>query len=87
MCYQAFTEEDLDPSIDFTTGDTEKTPKWIEGRGQRVYWHGCYGTAYEKDSTGKRGDGVSLKKRDGQGTVPSNVELYFAGEGGKLKEA
>jgi len=83
----AFTEEDLDPTIDFTTRDAENTPKWIEGKGQRVYWRDCYGTAYEKDNRGKRGEGTSLQKRNGQGTVPSNVELYFAGEGGKLKEA
>lgn len=83
----AFTEEDLDSSIDFSTGNTESTPKWIEGRGQRVYWRGCYVTAYETDSNGKRGDGISLEKRNGQGTVSPNVELYFAGEGGKLKEA
>ena len=83
----AFIDEDLDQSIDFSTGDTESTPKWIEGKGQRVYWRGCYVTAFEKDSSGKRGDGTSLTKRDGQGTVPSNIELYFAGDGGRLKEA
>jgi hypothetical protein len=51
-----------------------------------VYWRGCYVTAYEKDGSGKRDEGTNLEKRNGQGTVPSNVELYFAGDGGKLKE-
>lgn len=81
------TEEDLQPSVDFTTSDTESTPRWIEGKGQRVFWRGCYVTAYEKDSRGKRGEGISLAKRDGQAIVPLSVELYFAGEGGKLKQA
>jgi len=78
----AFTAEDLDPSIDFSTHDTANTPQWIEGKGQRVYWRDCSVTVFEN-----RGEGRVLDEREGQGMVPSNVELYFAGEGGKIKQS
>lgn len=56
----------------------------ITGRGQMVYWKGCNVTVYEKDGEGNEQTRKLVGMRDGQGTVPSNVELYITD--GKVKE-
>lgn len=49
-----------------------------------VYWKGCNVTVYEKDGEGNEQTRKLVGMRDGQGTVPSNVELYITD--GKVKE-
>lgn len=47
--------------------------KWVEGKGQWVYWKGCSGlTVYENNSEGKVHD-----KLTGQVKLQSGIELYF----------
>jgi len=79
----AFQPKDLDENIDFTKGFA-KTPQWIVGRGQYVYWKECNVISVEKDSEGV--DQETKQPRNGQGTVPSGTELYLSGNGGKVKE-
>jgi hypothetical protein len=59
--------------------------KWIEGRDQCVYWKGCNVTVYEKDNEGNVQTRKLDSMPDGQGKVPSGVELYITQ--GKVKEA
>jgi hypothetical protein len=56
----------------------------ITGKGQMVYWKGCNVTVYEKDSEGNEQTRKLVGMRDGQGIVPSGVELYITD--GKVKE-
>jgi len=80
----AFESSDLDKSIDFEEVKSN-TPKWVVGKGQCVYWKGCSVTVIQKDSEGGSKE-TPLPRRDGQGTVPSGIELYLSGSGGKVKE-
>ena len=50
-----------------------------------VYWSNCFVSVIPIDSEGKRGSPVHIKQRNGQGKVPKNTALYFAGDGGKVK--
>jgi len=79
----AFDPEELDPTIDFTAVP-ENTVKWVEGRGQWVYWKGCNVTVYEKDSEGNEQARKLVGIPDGQGMVPSGTQLYCFR--GKVKE-
>ena len=56
----------------------------IIGKGQMVYWKGCNVTVYEKDSEGNEQTRKLVGMRDGQGIVPSGVELYITD--GKVKD-
>lgn len=74
----AFDPEDLDPTIDFTDVPTNKV-KWVEGRGQWVYWKGCSGlTVHEKN-----GETVH-DKLSGQIILQPGIELVFVK--GQVKE-
>lgn len=55
------------------------------GRDQTVYWKGCNVIIVEKDSEGKNKE-TPLHQRNGQGKVPSGIELYLSGSGGRVKE-
>jgi hypothetical protein len=79
-----FTAEPL--TTTFNSDDGKNTPQYIEGRGQRVYWTNCYVTAYEIDDKGNKGEPIEIPEREGEATVQGNIELYFGGVGGKMKE-
>jgi len=79
----AFEEENLDSTIDFKNVD-KNFARMITGNGQMVYWKGCNVTVYEKDSEGNEQTRKLVGMRDGQGIVPSGVELYITD--GKVKE-
>lgn len=83
-CSSAFEPSDLDANIDFEKV-ASNTPKWVVGSGQCVYWKGCSVTVIQKDNEGGSKE-TPLYQRDGQGTVPSGIELYMSGSGGKVKE-
>lgn len=50
-----------------------------------MYWKECNVTVYEKDSEGNEQTRKLERMPDGQGNVPSGVELYITQ--GKVKEA
>jgi len=79
----AFEEESLDSTIDFKNVD-KNFARMVTGKGQMVYWKGCNVTVYEKDSEGNEQTRKLVGMRDGQGLVPSGVELYITD--GKVKE-
>jgi len=80
----AFDPKELDPTIDFT-GVPKNDVRWIEGKGQWVYWRGCNVTVYEKDSKGNEQTRKLDRMPNGQGNIPSSVELYVTQ--GQVKEA
>ncbi len=71
-------------TIDFTTVPNN-TVRWVEGKGQWVYWKECNVTVYEKDSEGNKQAKTLNNHLTGQGMVPSGTQLYCFG--GKVKEA
>jgi len=79
----AFQEKPLDPSIDFENVHQNKRIM-ITGRGQMVYWKGSNVTVYEKDSDEEEQIRKLTDMPNGQGIVPSGVELYITQ--GKVKE-
>jgi hypothetical protein len=49
-----------------------------------VYWKDCNVIAIEKDDAGNNVE-TRLNQRNGQGILPSGIELYLSGPGGRLK--
>jgi len=77
----SFTVETLEQATDFS--DALKTPKWIVGEGQKVGWRSCFVHVFVKGNT--RDPTHTYDRCDGQGTVPRGTELYFGGNGGRVK--
>ena len=49
-----------------------------------VYWKECNVIAIERDDAGDNKE-TRLTQRNGQGILPSGIELYLSGSGGRLK--
>lgn len=75
ICYQAFEEESLDPSTDFSNVP-ENRVTMIIGKGQMVYWQGSNVTVYEVDEEGKEQIRKLVGMRNGQGAAREGVKLY-----------
>ncbi|KAI0438941.1 hypothetical protein F4803DRAFT_533189 [Xylaria telfairii] len=72
----------LDPSISFD--NARPTPRWIVGKGQRVYWRRCFIRVYT--ATNRLPAQENTETCDGQAVVPQGTELFLGGEGGRVKE-
>jgi len=82
----AFVPEEVDLTVDLTVDFTtvpDNTVKWVQGKGQWVYWKGCNVTVFEKDSEGNRREKV-LDILTGRGMVSPGTQLYCFK--GKVKE-
>ncbi|KPM36577.1 hypothetical protein AK830_g9979 [Neonectria ditissima] len=71
-------------SIEVFKEGSSKTPKWIEGAGQDVFWWGCEVTLNELQ--GDKWVGVLELAHDGEGPLPRGWALYCTGEQGKVRE-
>ncbi|KAH8160819.1 hypothetical protein CIB48_g7428 [Xylaria polymorpha] len=72
----------LDPGISFD--DARPTPKWIIGKGQKIYWRRCFIRVYT--TTNRLSAQQNTETCDGQAVVPQGTELFLGGEGGRVKE-
>ncbi|KAI0469217.1 hypothetical protein F4859DRAFT_137697 [Xylaria cf. heliscus] len=72
----------LDPGITFD--NAHKTPYWIVGRGQKIYWRRCFiqivTTTNEVVAPG------NTETSDGQAVVPQGTVLFLGGDDGRVKE-
>lgn len=75
----SFDPQDLDPAEDFSAVPTN-TVKWVEGKGQWIYWKECIAVTVYED----KGEGKIHSKLSGQVKLEPGVELYFVG--GQVKE-
>lgn len=74
-----FGPQDLNPAEDFSDVPTN-TIKWVEGKGQWVYWKGCSALTFYEN----QGEGKVHRKLSGQVILQAGIELYIVG--GQVKE-
>lgn len=78
----SFKLEALEVNISFD--DCFTAPRWIVGKGQRIYWKSCFVRVYA--SNDKHKTVATHAICDGQGEVPEGTEVFLGGKSGLVKE-
>ncbi|KAL7940740.1 hypothetical protein V8C42DRAFT_336645 [Trichoderma barbatum] len=78
----SFNIQPLPTSFDFSSA--LKSPVFIKGRGQKVYWQNCWIKVYDKGQTEQPREWYDVC--DGWVILLDDRDVGFGGEGGNIRE-